>query len=315
MRSAYLKRLKHIHDYLSEHTMQRKLGFTGLILVIMAGLLINTRFVPTKSKYTDTPIKTAETIGSSDTSVTMTSRQYNANQKFMVIRFTVKAGQGQMLDPKNMKFEVATIKQQDAHFEVLPLANNHYVLLLTNLQKGYQAIRIRAINKQPNIQALQEKANGVGDSSSSSDSAAVTQNKNYTDFVINEDTKFIHNKLLKLSRTQYAINSLTGSISNIDKKIKLQKSLIGAYEKQIEADKSAVATNNQDAQYQANKNSTSEKTATAQSDIDTQNQNIKDSKKKIKNYKLQKKLYQKQINAVQDGSYHFKGSSSTGEIK
>ncbi|WP_230243287.1 hypothetical protein [Limosilactobacillus reuteri] len=102
--------------------MQRKLIISGTLFLTMIGLLVGTRVAPSKSRFADTPLNTAESFGNdSNATIALTSRKYNAKQQFLVARFKVAPQSGQYIDPKNIKFKVRTLTKQDASYQVIRL--------------------------------------------------------------------------------------------------------------------------------------------------------------------------------------------------
>ena len=237
----------------------------------------------------------------------------------MVIKFQVQASSGQVINPRSIKLNASTLQHQDASYQVLPLANNSYVMVISNLKPGYQALQIVATNKNPDLSQLtttDEDYDGTSSSSSSATSNANSnQAKNKYKFIINESDKFIDNTLVKKSQKQYAVESLNGSIKNLNKSIDKQQAAIKDYQAQITADKVGIEQIQKDSQYKADDDSGSDTIRSAQSDITNQQANIDQANKKIAKYQEQIKLYRKQIRDIKNGSYRFIATKSTGELK
>lgn len=251
----------------------------------------------------------------------MDSRKYNADQKFMVIKFTVKSDGSHPIDPKYVSFKAVTLEGQDTKYQVLPLANSQYILLLSNLSKGYKAIQIKATNHQPSVDNATmdtEAALDVTDSSSSSASSESVENdpvtKDGVRFVINEDNKFIDNKLVKLSQKDYAVQSLTQSIKILNKRINKQYANIESFQKQIVADKNAIQAAEKDRQYQVDQSDADNQIASAKANIKFQESSIKQSRKLINTLNDQIDLYRKQIMDVESGKYKFKKPVSADSL-
>lgn len=312
---------KHCEWYM-DHARERKLIIFGTVVTMMIALLIGTRFIPEKSKFPDTPIGTGLSFGKNSTAtISMNYRKYNESQKFMIIKFTVKAENNRPIDPRYVSFKAVTLKGQNTKYQVLPLANNEYVVILSNLDKGYTAIQIKATNKQPDVQtsALDESAAlDVSDSSSSASSESVKNDpitKDGVKFVINEDNKFIDNKMPKLNQVDYAVQSLQKSISKLNGRIDQQYKNIDSYQKQIIADKNAIKAAQKDRQYQVDKTDSDNQIANAQADIKLQQDSIKAARKIITTIQKQIDLYRKQINDIESGKYKFKKPISADSLK
>lgn len=316
LREAWQKKLAKFYEWHTEHAMQRKLIVSGTLVAIMAALLIGTKTAPKQSRFTNTPLNTQESFGqNSSATIAMTSRQYNAKKHFMVIKFQVQASSGQVINPRNIKLDASTLQHQDASYQVLPLANNSYVMVISNLKPGYQALQIVATNKNPDLSQLTTTDEDYDGTSSSSSSAVSNQAKNEYKFIINESDKFIDNTLVQKSQKQYAVESLNGSIKNLNKSIDKQQAAIKDYQAQITADKVGIEQIQKDSQYKADDDSGSDTIRSAQSDITNQQANIDQANKKIAKYQEQIKLYRKQIRDIKNGSYRFIASKSTGELK
>lgn len=320
LRTAWQKQLAKIYAWHTEHTMQRKLIISGSLVAIMALLLIGTQTAPKQSRFTNTPLNTQESFGqNSSATIAMTSRKYNAKKHFMVVKFQVQASGSQVINPRAIKLSASTLEKQDASYQVLPLANNNYVMVISNLKSGYQAIQIVAENKNPDLSQLptaDENFDGSSSSSSATESTTnSTQSKNKYKFIINESDKFVDNKMVKHTQKQYAIESLNESIKNLNKGIEKQQKAIKAYKAQIAADKVGIDQMQKDIQYKADASSNADTIRNAQADISTQQANIKQANKNIAKYQEQIKLYQKQIRDIKNGNYRFIASKSTGELK
>lgn len=319
-RAAYFNHLRQLHDWYVEHAMERKLFISGTLVLMMVALLIGTRLTPSKSKFADSRLNQAEAFGENNSAtITMLSRQYNAKEKFMVIKFRVANQSNQIIDPKNINLKAQLLDGKTATYQVLPLANNNFVMVVSNLNKGYRAIRVVAKNEQPDLADLTTTDDSIDDSASSSSSSQMSSessiSKNTTKFTINEDNKFVDNNLRKKTQREYAVDSLNSSIKYVNKQIKAQRKNIVAYKKQAQADKAAVNNTQDNQQYKVDKSSDQQSIENAKSDYQTQQTNIKNANKRIAKYKEQIKLYQKQINDVNSGRYRFQAPIKTGKIK
>lgn len=310
--------LRRVHQWLEDHFRLRKFLLPAIILGIMIGLVINTRMVPKITRFPDSALGTAQQVGGQNgaANITLQSRQYNQNQQFMVISMSLSGTTAQVVDPEFIHFKVSTMVPQDVRYELLPLANNNFILVLKHLKPGYQGIQIIVTSKQPNIQALQQQASsqssGAESSSSSSYKPAVASSK--ATFVINERKGFIDNKLQARSRTDYAVDSLKKSIVGERKSIKQQDKLIAAYKNQIIADRHEEDSAAQDSQYQVSDSSTAASSDPG-ADIKTQKGSIKDAQKTQKTSRHQIKLYEKQIDDVRSGKYKFGSDVSASTVK
>lgn len=163
-----------------------------------------------------------------------------------------------------------------------------------------------------------EAALDVTDSSSSSSSESTKNDpvtKDGVNFVINEDNKFIDNKLVKLSQKDYAVQSLTQSIKILNKRIDKQYANIESFQKQIVADKNAIQAAEKDRQYQVDQSDTDNQIASAKADIKFQESSIKQSRKLINTLDDQIDLYRKQIMDVESGKYKFKKPVSADSLR
>ena len=323
----YGKRFAKFKTWYDDHAMQRKLIISGTLFLTMIGLLVGTRVAPSKSRFADTPLNTAESFGNdSNATIALTSRKYNAKQQFLVARFKVAPQSGQYIDPKNIKFKVRTLTKQDASYQVIPLVNNNFVVVIDNLPKGYKAIQLEAINKQGDSSQITYDASSSIDpeslsssdselSSSSSGNGQTGKKKNSYKFVINEDKKFVDNHLTRQTQKEYAVQSLQESIKLMNREIRKEKGALTTYQKQLAADQAAISQAKNNQQYQVDKDSNSDNIQQAQADIATQKQNIKNVNKVIKQSKLQIKLYQKQIDDIQSGKYKFPAKVATKKME
>lgn len=313
VREIYFSKMRTFREFLVEHSVQRKLLFVGALVAGMVLLLIGTRLAPQKSDVADSALDSEQPLGSSGaTTIKMTSRSYNAQEKYMMIRFKVHSSQ--VIDPSLIKLEAKTFVSQNAKYQVLALANGSFVVILSNLQSGYRAVQVKASTKSPNITKLQDQASSVGASSSSDGDTTTTDSSNKpVKFTINEDKSFINNKLKKLNRNEYAIGSLEGSINLADKKIAALNKLIRGYEKQIANDRVAIDSAKQEDKYHVGKST--EEISNAKSDISSQQGAIKTEKRKIEKQKQQQELYKLNIADIEAGNYKFPAIASAKKIE
>lgn len=315
-RKWWQSKLKIAHDWNREHAMQRKLFISGSIVAVMIALLAGTRLVPEKSKFADTPIGQEMPFGSnSDLNIALTSRKYNEKKRFMVINLSVSSQYGKAINPKNIKISAVTLVAQQAKYHVIPLANNQFVLVIDGLNPGYKAIQVRAKNLQGSTSGTAQgvdSSESTASSSSSSDESGET--KDGVNFVINEDKRFIHNKLPRLTQKDYAIRSLQSSINKLEKKEKANDKLIEAYQKQIATDKAAIKNQETDSRYKVDQNATKQAIDDANTDIQQQMGNIKDARAKNRELESQIELYRTQINDIEMGNYKFDMGTTTGQM-
>ncbi len=305
-----------LHRWHDEHFKQTKLAISGIIIGIMALLLIGTKLVPAKSKFPDTQIGDAQDFGTdSNASITLTSRKYNSKQHFMVMKFKVKSESGTTIDPSLVKLKAVTLVQQPATYTVTPLANDHFVVVLDNLKPGYKAVQVKAKYRQADVSHLQDDVNGDETSNSSDEADDGSATKKTAKIIVNEDRDFIDNKMQKKTQQQYAIDSLNASIHQLNKRINQAKKLHKAYNDQINADNRTINNLQSNAQYQADKSSVQEKISEQQSDIVTQQGNLKELDNKTSKMKQQRRLYRKQIHDIENGTYKFEAKSTTGQLK
>lgn len=314
------KQKQRFDNWSEQYLMIRKLGTVGLLLGAMLFLFIQAKLAPQQSRWPDTELNVAEPLGQNSTAtISMLSKKYNPKQKFMVLNFKVEQSGSQILDPANIKLSAQTIGKRTAKYTVLPLANNHFVMLLEDLKPGYVAVQVTAKNTQKNTQNLPADVVSTDDVSSSSSSSNDKQNGGVGSttfkFIVNEKKGLEDTKLVKQSQVSYAKDSLQKSITSEHKRIKELQNNIKAYQKQQEADQAVIRNAEENKQYQVQNDETKSLITNAKSDYQTQEGNIKTANKLIDKAEKQIKLYQKQIEAIQTGKYHFDSPVRTGEVK
>lgn len=320
-RTWWQGRLRKVHDWNIEHAMQRKLIICGVFIGAMAGLLIGTQLQPQTSKFTDTSLNNPVTVLNNDgIQLSMTSRQYNPDKHFMVIKFNVSSSDGATIDLRKIKFKLAMINpQSDVKYTVIPLANNQMVVTIQNLESGYRAIRLTARSTAPDAESLQvtdsDSALSVSSSSTSSASASATASSSTGQFTINESQSFYNRKLKLLSQKDYAISSLKSAIKTLQARRKNQEKMITAYQAQIQADQQNIKTNDANAKYQVVDSSSSNQNSDEESDIKQQQDNIKTTQGTIKKIDAQIRLYRQQIKDIRSGTYKFQVSSTTQRLR
>ena len=308
------RKIQHVvhrwQEWNDDHATVRRLTITGILVVGMAGLFISTKILPGPSQYTTSPLHQAENLGSNgSTTVTLTSRAYNPVKNFMVITFKVSADASQALDPNNIAIRVKTLSSAKVTYQLVPLLNGRYVVILDNLPHDYRAVQLKVINKQGSVEDLTSSSSSVAKDPVSGTS------KNAYAFIINQDKKLNDRKLKRLSQKEYLIEDLQDAIKQQQQRQVKLKSNIKAYQKQLAADQAALAQIDANKQYSVNKNSASSKTLEAQTDIESQQASIKSAKRSLKRSKQQVWLYRKQIQDIRTGKYKLHGKVKTGKLE
>lgn len=320
---AWIKFQKRRFDKWSEpYLMTRKLVTVGMILGAMILLFIHAKLAPQQSHWADTPLNTAEPIGQNSTAtVSMLSKKYNPREKFMVLNFKVEQSGAQILDPANIKLSAKTIGKQSSKYTVLPLANNHFVMLIEDLTPGYVAVQVSVKNEQRNTQNISsDELNSIDDSAVSSESSSGSDEqsnglgKTTFKFMINEKKDIEDTSLVRLGQKQYAETSLKNSINDEKKKIKKLRSNIKVYQDQQAADQAVIKNTQENQQYQVQKDKGENTIDDAKTDYQTQENNIETALKMIDKSQKQIVLYQKQIQDIQTDEYRFVAPIQTGSV-
>ena len=71
--------------------------------------------------------------------------------------------------------------------------------------------------------------------------ARLEQAKTSYKFVINEDKKFVDNRLTRQTQKEYAVQSLQESIKLMNREIRKEKGALTTYQKQLAADQAAIS--------------------------------------------------------------------------
>lgn len=311
LRKGIAPKVKQYRKWREDHMMARKLLVSGTLLFIMVGLLLGTMIVPRASRYADSKLNSDQSMGdNASAQVHMTSKAYNAEKDFMVVGFRVSDSNGSPISEKNIRFEVKTMGRQAVTYQAVPLVDNHFIVVLSGLKPGFQAVQLTVLNKQVDTSTLN------ADSTSASESSdGTTSGGNSASFIINEKQSLINNKLTKKTQKQYVIDDLNGAIQQNEKKIKNLRANIKAYQSQAVTDQSEMKQAKKDAQYTVNQDNASDKISSAQSDYQQQQDNIKEAQKSIQRKQKQIKLYQKEIRDVRSGKYKLPNSFQTGRLK
>lgn len=309
------KKLKPLRLWWEDNELQRKLFAVGLMVAVLLLLWGGTKFVPQKSNYTSTKLNEPENVGEyGNTQMAMTSRQFNAKKHFMIVKFHVSSQNGREVDAKNIKFEVKTVGKHKVTCQMVPLVDNNYILILSDLKPGYRAIQLRAIDKLAAVNQVNDDT-GVDDtdsdslSSSSESSADLMSNKdqgsgkNDYKFIINEDTKFVNNKLTLKSQTDYVVEDLQSAIQNLQRANQRNQKLMRDYQTQMAADKKSVSDISSNQKYSANKDAGSQKIDSINTDYQEMQGKVARIKKNISDNNKQISLYRKQISDVKNGKY------------
>lgn len=296
-----------------DHAKTIRLGITGCLVLIMAGLFIGAKILPGPSNYASSPVNQPQNLGNnSSTTVTLTSRSYNPAKQFMVAKFKVESGNGsQFIDPKNIHVRVKTLNADKVTYQLVPLVNDRFIVILDGLPRNFRAVQLKVINSQTDVTQL----GSSDDSSGTSQDPASGSGKNSYAFIINQDKKINDRSLKKLSQKEYVVADLKAAIKRQKTKQTTLKQNIAAYKKQAAADQVAIDQAKNQLKYSVDKDATSSQISDAQSDYGTQQQNIKEAKREIKQAIEQVKLYQKQIDDIQSGHYQLPGKVKTGQLK
>lgn len=304
------KVVKPFNRWHQENLLTSKLMTIAAFLLVLIGIFVQARLnAPMHSRFTSTPIGEPQTLGqNSGESMAITSRAYNPQKHFMVVKMHASNSTSQPLDPSNVSFKVRAIGHKKIPVEKIPLTNNDYVLILSNLRPGYRAVQIKVTDLQTstNTQTTTDD-DDIDDSSNSSVSGssdnATGPGSNYYKFIINEDKKFVSNNLKRKTRSQYLIEDIESNIKNLKKQIRQNNADINADIKQGQADQNAISNLRSQAKYSANKDDNKQKIENYEDDFQQQQDQISSLNKKNEKKQEQIMLYRKQIRDIRNGTY------------
>lgn len=307
--------VKPLSSWHQENLLKSKLLIVAAFLFVMTFIFVDARIsAPMHSKFESTRLNEPQTLGqNSQAAMAITSREYNSKKDFMVVKMHASSTDSKPLDPDNVKFKAQAYGKKKIPVQKIALTNNDYVLLLNDLKPGYRAIQLRVINTQASTKA---SSIDTGDDTDDEDSMSTASSKsssvkangagpNYFNFIINEDEKFVNNKLAKRSQADYMIEDIETQIARLKKKIKQNNSSIDSGIKQAKADQVAIDQINKQSQYSTNKETDSSKIQDYQSDFQEQENTITQLNKDNEKKQDQIKLYQKQIRDIRSGHYQF----------
>lgn len=294
-----------------ENLLPVKVMVIAAFVLALSAVFIQARLnAPMHSRFASTPIGEPQTLGqNSGESMAITSRKYNPKKHFMVVKMHASNSTSQPLDPSNVSFKVRAIGHKKVPVEKIPLTNNDYVLILSNLEPGYRAVQIKVTDLQTstNNQTTtdDDDTDSISSSVLSSSNSATGPGSNYYKFIINEDKKFVSNNLQRKSKSQYLIENIQSNIKNLQKQIRQNNADIDAGIRQGKADQNAMNDLNDQAKYSADETDTKQKMEDYQNDFQQQQDQISSLNKKNENKQKQIDLYQKQIRDIRNGKYDF----------
>lgn len=297
---SFLNGYRRLHKFNEEHYRGRKLFVTGSLLAIMILMVLGTRIGNRTSGEANTPLNEAQTFGGDNQySLKLKSKAYNPDNDLMVLNFQASndlTSGGNSFNVSDLKFGLKTLGKNRSTYQVVPLQNNHIVVLINDLKPGFRGVQIAVGSKTADTTSRLDK-----DSSSESTS----QNELTAYFVVNEEKSLTNKKLKSRSQKDYAISDLNLSISKLETKISDNKKKILATKKQIGNTKETINSLKRDKKYHADQESIEDKISSAEGDKESFKQDIEDIRKQNKYYEKQKSLYKKQIADIETGKYVF----------
>lgn len=285
-------KIKNGWHYWRMHAWIRRWTFVGVWFLGFTVLMGGALFGPRVSSAENTPLNQSQQFNgnnnSSDSAMTLVSKAYSPKQKRMLIQLKTddQNDATQQILAKYMQFDVETLANSDATVNVVPVTDDDYIIDISNLNPGFQAMKLKVTNDTP-----------VTGSTSGSQGSVV--------FYMNEDKSLNKTKVPNLSDTQLAGKVVSEQIVDVQNDTKKQHQNIQKAQQTISADNDRKNSLQSNMQYQVSsqRSQTKQNIDDLNSDISQNEQNIDAANKTIQvnNNKIQ--LLQKKEVAIKNGTF------------
>jgi hypothetical protein len=289
--------------FMEDGTIYRQRVYIILYVLLMSLLLLNAavgrREEP--SNISDTQLKSYQTVGDGSISLALVSKAYNPQKNILELEFKANGNNGlTTLTGNEIEFSGSVVRGK-AMINIIPTINNHWTVLVTNLDPKFGALSIKVESNIPRKPTL---------------NSSKFENVKPTFTVTQAHTNTNSNLEVQ------SIKSV--ALTAVDSETMKQKKLIKTLENQISDGQKLIAFDqNQIKKLQQNSNTlTSSEAQKATETITNLNQEIEltdettaSAKSKINSKnKIIDQLNDKK-NAIKNGSFKFPAKQQTGQIQ
>ncbi|WP_419153716.1 hypothetical protein [Weissella viridescens] len=308
IKKFHLPTAAQIEFFIEDKTIARQrfylLAYGILMACLLFGAWTGRRTEPID--VSDTKIGTSQPVGDGNTQVKLTDSRYNPAKNLLEMDFqatgTSNSSNSFTFTGKELKFDGHT-NHGSAKLESIPTVDNHWTVVISNLDKNFGSVEVRAMSNMPNVGEL---VTDGGESENSKPTFAATQ-------------KHIkHDRHLTLyAPDQLALKTVDQQISNAQKsvqknteKLKQTEAAIDFKNQQIDDLKENIK------QMTSNEaDNASDTIGDLREQITTEQDNVTQLKSDIKAKQKNIEQLEDKKQAIQSGSYRVSDETRSTTIK
>ena len=314
--------------YFRRKILFRKTLFAGILLFSCVILVIGGLTSPKRVTYKAEQLDTSKTFTNSSGSMELVNQRYSKENGIAVLEFETKDDTSVIeegIKAENLEWQLffpPTVKAEKAEMQVIPLTENKISVVVKNIPANYGVFIVRATNNTPVDKSVdvnyksyktylqEEKGKEEKEKGKPKDQQEeVDDNPNSLDFYVTlQNKKLVETSIQDLTREEFALSIFNSEIDYQTSQVTRLEDAIKTLKSSAVNDKKSIDDLKKESQYAVGDELAEKqdqiKTLTAS--IDSKNAQIDTAEKSIKVTKEIIVNLEKNIKAVQNGTYQFK---------
>ena len=316
-------RYKIIHEYLHHHVIGRKKIIFFSLLSIWLAVLVTGVISPKQQRYSKNQLETNQTFGNGTGEVNLVSQTFSKKNKIILLKFetvdkTSDIGSG--INPNKLKWKlyVKNRTSKNMKMEVIPTVDNKIIVVVRNVDPGFQALAVDIKNKTVDISQEDPTLNVTDNNSSSSPSVKEKTDNNDLQFIVAENSDNLKNKRVKnLTREGFAIEAINKEITKQKQEKKRIDTLVSNLHQAIKDNNKSITDLESKSKYLTDSQETNNKQDidSLKADNSQKEQQIETAQKSLKELDQRLNLLSKQKQDIKSGKFTFDDSIKTYDLK
>ena len=308
--------------YFRKKILFRKTLFAGVLLFSCVALVVGGVTSPKRVTFKAEQLDTSKTFTNSSGSMELVNQRYSKENGIAVLEFETKDDTSVIeegIKAENLEWQLffpPTVKAEKAEMQVIPLTENKISVVIRNIPANYGVFIVRATNNTPVDKSVhvnyksyktylqEEKGKEEKEKGQSKEQQEeVDDNPNSLDFYVTlQNKKLVETSIQDLTREEFALSIFNSEID-------YQTSQVTRLEDAIKTlnDKKSIDNLTKEAQYSIGEELTQkqDQIRTLMNSIDSKNKQIDTAETSIKTTKEIIANLQKNVKAVQEGTFQF----------
>lgn len=313
--------------YFRKKILFRKTLFAGILLFSCVILVIGGLTSPKRVTYKAEQLDTSKTFTNSSGSMELVNQRYSKENGIAVLEFETKDDTSVIeegIKAENLEWQLffpPTVKAEKAEMQVIPLTENKISVVVKNIPANYGVFIVRATNNTPVDKSVdvnyksyktylqEEKGKEEKEKGKPKDQQEeVDDNPNSLDFYVTlQNKKLVETSIQDLTREEFALSIFNSEIDYQTSQVTRLEDAIKTLKNSTVNDKKSIDNLTKESKYSIGEEliQKQDQIRTLMNSIDSKNKQIDTAETSIKTTKEIIANLQKNVKAVQEGTFQF----------